>query len=227
MPGNTSVRTCVCVFTKAPVPNQVKTRLLPVLSPQQACSLHVSLAQHCLQSIQAPGWQTQIWSTDTSNPFFHQYALLSLHQQRGSNLGERMANAVRDNVDSYDFVLIIGTDCPQIETHLIHAATERLREDKDIVLVPAEDGGYVLIGFATRRSSKALDVFSDIDWGSDQVMHQTRARIVSNGLRSAELDDCRDIDRPEDLQWLATAYPEIYASTGVSDALPQSDHEPG
>jgi len=224
---NSVSRACVCVFTKAPIPNQVKTRLLPVITADQACALHTSLTRHCLESIQDPGWHTQIWSTDPADPFFNLYKASCLFQQEGGGLGERMTNAVLDNRDAYDFVVIVGTDCPQIETGMITAALDQLRNGKDVVLGPAEDGGYVLIGFATKASSKALDVFTDINWGTDQVLAQTRARIVSIGLETAELNHCRDIDRPEDLQWLSNAYPEIYASIGVSEALPQSDHEPG
>lgn len=228
--GKSAGQACVCVFAKAPQPGVVKTRLLAVLSPKQACTVHEGLVSSCLAAIDSPDWQTQLWSTDPENNFIRQCRQaqrLSHHLQWGSNLGERMANAVHENLQRHEQVIIVGTDCPQIDHEMINTAINHLRSGKDIVLAPADDGGYVLIGFSTQVGAGVLEVFNNIDWGTEFVLEQTRARIRSSGLDSFELVTCRDIDRPPDLYWLADAYPELFHSIGVSVALPQSDHEPG
>ncbi|MCK4743233.1 MAG: TIGR04282 family arsenosugar biosynthesis glycosyltransferase [Sulfuriflexus sp.] len=201
--------TCVCVFAKAPVSGQVKTRLLPVLSEQQACLVHERLIQHCLSRIQHPDWQTQLWSTDISHPYIQACAenhSVSLHTQQGIDLGERMASAVQQSLEHFKHVIIIGTDCPSIDAGFIQEAVKKLKAGVDVVLGPAEDGGYVLIGF----SLSAENVFTGIEWGTDQVLESTRLRLRDAKLNWHELETQRDIDRPEDLQYLEQAYPLLF-----------------
>jgi len=222
--------TCVCVFAKAPVSGQVKTRLLPSLSEQQACLVHEHLIQHCLSQIQSSDWQSQLWSTDVSHPYIQacteEYSI-SPHTQQGFDLGERMAFTVNESLESADYVIIIGTDCPSIDVGFIQEAVNKLKAGFDVVLGPAEDGGYVLIGFSVAAGS----VFNNIEWGTNQVLELTRMRLREAKLSWHELAIQRDIDRPEDLAYLQRAYPMsfqlLFDSIGVSLSLPQSDQEPG
>ena len=218
--------TCVCVFAKAPISGQVKTRLLPALSKQQACRAHESLLQHCISQIQHPDWQSQLWSTDISHPYIQtcaqQHAMI-LHEQQGMNLGEKMAFAVQQSLENFQYVIIIGTDCPSLDASLIAEAVQYLRNGTRVVLGPATDGGYVLIGFSVEANS----IFTNIDWGSDQVLNATRTRLREADLTWHELTEHRDIDRPDDLPYLQQTYPTLFHSIGVSLSLPQSDHEPG
>jgi len=218
--------TCLCVFAKAPVCGLVKTRLLPVLTEQQACDTHIHLIQHCLSQIQAPDWQSQLWATDTTHPYIverAQHSVMTLHKQQGEDLGERMAFAARTSLDDYKYVVIIGTDCPNINADLISKAVTKLKSGSDVVLGPAVDGGYVLVGLSLMVES----IFRDIEWGTDRVLEMTRNRLYEAGLNYHELDVQRDIDRPEDLDYLQQAHATLFHSIGVSLSLPQSDQEPG
>jgi len=218
--------TCLCLFAKAPISGKVKTRLLPALSEQQACRAHKVLLQHCIAKIQHTDWQSQLWSTDISDPYMQenaqQYAL-SLHEQHGLDLGERMANAAQQSLENFDYVVIVGTDCPSLDITIINDVVKKLQAGVDVVLGPATDGGYVLIGLSVMDSR----IFTDINWGSGQVLELTRTRLQEAGLTWYELAEQRDIDRPDDLYYLQQAYPDLFHSIGVSLSLPQSDHEPG
>ena len=131
---------------------------------------------------------------------------MSLHTQLGDDLGERMSFAVRQNLKKFSYVILVGTDCPDLESSLIAEAIASLKEGSDAVLVPAEDGGYVLIGLSVYIES----VFTDMQWGSDKVLAVTRDRLLEAGIRWRELAEQRDIDRPEDLDFLKQYYPALF-----------------
>lgn len=200
---------CVCVFAKAPVPGKVKTRLLPALTTQQACTVHENLLKHCVSRIQNNAWQSQLWSTDIEHSYINQCAAqysMSLHTQLGDDLGERMSFAVRQNLKKFSYVILVGTDCPDLESSLIAEAIASLKEGSEAVLVPAEDGGYVLMGLSVHIEN----IFTDMQWGSDKVLAVTRDRLVEAGIRWQELSEKRDIDRPEDLDFLKQNYPALF-----------------
>lgn len=218
--------TCLCVFAKAPISGQVKTRLLPALSESQACQLHKNLLQHCISQTQHVDWQSQLWSPDISHPSIRASAqeyLMSLHQQQGIDLGARMAFSVQQSLQNFNYVIIIGSDCPSIDATLIADALQQLKAGSDVVIGPAVDGGYVLIGFSVCVES----VFTDIEWGTERVLEATRVRLDAAGLSWHELVSQRDIDRPDDLVYLQQSYPDLFHSIGVSLSFPQSDQEPG
>ena len=101
-------------------------------------------------------------------------------------------------------LLLIGSDCPALQpAHLIAAASALLAEEgagNDAVLIPADDGGYVLIGLRSPQPR----LFAGVDWGSARVMAQTRQRLAELRLRWAELPALWDVDRPADLTRLTT-----------------------
>jgi len=218
--------TCLCVFTKSPVCGQVKTRLLPVLTEKQAYDTHIHLMQHCLSQTQGHDWQRQLWATDTSHPYIKEIAYrseMTLYEQQGENLGERMAFAARESLGGFKYVVIIGTDCPSLDADLINEAVTKLKSGLDVVLGPAVDGGYVLVGL----SLMVEKIFTNIEWGTNRVLETTRSRLEEAGMNYYELEVQRDIDRPSDLDYLQQAYATLFHSIGVSLSLPQSDHEPG
>ena len=191
----------IAVFSKAPRAGETKTRLIPALGAAGAARLQRRL---CLQSLdlacRAAHGKVTLWAApDHRQRFFRAVQAqrgIALRSQTGSDLGERMSNAFVAHAGP---LLLIGTDCPALtEVHLEAAATA-LHEGHDAVFIPAEDGGYVLVGL--RRPLPRL--FEGIDWGSDQVMAQTRERLIAQGLRWAEPVTLWDVDRPEDLPRLA------------------------
>lgn len=218
--------TCVCVFAKAPISGQVKTRLVPALSEQQACHVYKNLLTHCLEQIQSVDWQSQLWSTDISHPYIRRCAdqnSMPLYFQTGDDLGEKMFLAARQSLTNFRYVIIIGTDCPSIDVSVINEVVKKLKSGCDVVLGPAADGGYVLIGLSIAAES----LFNDIEWGTNRVLDLTRTRLRDEGLNWHELSMQRDIDRPADLQYLQQDFPALLHSIGVSLSFPQSDQEPG
>jgi len=189
-------------FAKRPQVGHVKTRLIPAIGAQGACDLHQKLLRHCwqtLNSVQLAAMELWLDSAEFS-PFFDTLkpAVASIEIQQGANLGERMSNAVEQVLQRSDAVVIIGSDCPVLDGEYVDAALQSLYDGADVVLGPASDGGYVLIGM----SRHLPQVFDDIDWGSDQVLKQTRTCLKACGSQWHELAQLWDVDRPEDLDRL-------------------------
>ncbi len=117
--------------------------------------------------------------------------------QRGHDLGARMANLIVDLLGAgHPAVLVTGSDLPTVPgAHLAEAARVLSGDDADLVLGPAEDGGYYLVGL--RRATPAL--FTDVEWGTAAVLEVTRARARALGLRVHLLPPWHDVDTVEDL----------------------------
>ncbi|MCI5149546.1 MAG: glycosyltransferase, partial [Candidatus Electrothrix sp. MAN1_4] len=131
-----------------------------------------------------------------------------LQIQQGNDLGERMADAfVRAWQQGAERVLLIGSDCPGINPSIIESGFQYL-EAHELVLGPAADGGYYLIGLQSNAQSVQQHrvLFQNIDWGTDQVLQQTLNQARKAGLSFALLPELHDIDRPEDLVHLNFNY---------------------
>lgn len=190
------------MFAKAPVPGKVKTRLSPPLSGEAAAALHRELVARTLHTATiCPGIdRVELWcAPDASHPFFQQCAsnfAITLQQQEGWDLGMRMHHALAVSLDAgCTLALLIGTDCPVLTPAYLCSAVDALNRGADVVLAPAEDGGYALIGL--RRPQP--QIFKDIPWGSEAVLQATRERIRGAGLAGHELPVVWDLDRPQDL----------------------------
>ena len=114
-----------------------------------------------------------------------------------------MSAALQTMLGRYKKIIIIGTDAPALDIDTIDAVVDQL-EHSDIVLVPAEDGGYVLLG----TSKHHQDLLVDVPWGTQSVLASTVGNIERLGLSYSLLGECWDVDRPEDLEryrnWLVT-----------------------
>jgi len=188
------------IFCKAPIPNQVKTRLIPALSPELACQLHQQLSLNAIRlTTDSPLCPVQLWcSPSIDHDFFYMAANtypVTLWQQHGNNLGKRMHAAFCSALKTYSHALLIGCDCPSLTQGDLAEALNTLKLGSDIVLGPAEDGGYVLVGLNQTQAQ----VFADIDWGTSNVLKQTRMKIQSLGLNLHELATQWDVDTAEDL----------------------------
>lgn len=192
-------KTVILVFAKAPIPGQVKTRLIPALGEAGAAHLHAKLLQHTLDTLcSLDSVDVQLYGLSPAGDDYlptraERYGI-PLKAQQGHNLGERMASAFTDNLDEYDKIILVGCDCPTLSVAHYQQAMAQL-DDNDAVIIPAHDGGYVLLGL--QRQSPAL--FEDIDWSTSRVLEQTRERLKTAGFRWWELTPEPDIDRPEDL----------------------------
>jgi uncharacterized protein len=127
---------------------------------------------------------------------------IALKPQPEGDLGARMCAAT---AACNGPALVIGTDCPALTEVHIRGAANALRDDADVILIPAEDGGYVLIG--TRKAHPAL--FADIHWGTKTVLAETRARIIGLRLVLAERPPLWDVDTENDIARLEREFPEL------------------
>ena len=207
--GEHAARVAIAVFAKAPVAGGVKTRLAAVLGTEGAARLHERLVERALATaIAARLGPVELWcAPDASHPFFAQCAArfgVELRLQEGADLGERMHHAFDVALERHRALLLVGSDCPALEPRDLAAAAHAL-DTHDAVLIPAEDGGYVLVGLA--RSDASL--FEGVAWGTAAVMEETRARLVAAGLRWATLPALWDVDRVEDYARLQRSLPGL------------------
>jgi uncharacterized protein len=190
----------IVIFAKAPVAGQVKTRLCPPLTPDEAASLHGSLVLDMLERCQSLKGSDRILAGTPSShhPFFRAMEArfkIPVWDQVGDDLGARMAAVFKKALGSpYRSVVVIGTDIPGINGPLLTRAVKSLQEH-DVVLGPTVDGGYYLIGMR----SAVPDLFENIPWSTDQVYALTEKKIKALGLSLEILPKLRDLDTVEDL----------------------------
>ncbi|MDB5595459.1 MAG: hypothetical protein JWM36_2420 [Hyphomicrobiales bacterium] len=198
----------IAVFARAPVAGAAKTRLIPRLGARGAADLHARLVTHMLEHACAAGLgAVTLWcSPDAEHPFFadcHAHFRVTCVPQSDGDLGARMHAAF---VGAAGPLLLVGTDCPVLTPDLLREANDALRSGRDAVFCPAEDGGYGLVGLRAPCPS----LFSDMPWGTEFVMAETRVRLRDAGLSWHETKPVWDIDRPEDIDRLA-AFPALLA----------------
>lgn len=194
----------ILVFARAPSPGRAKTRLAPRLGDWGAARLQARLTLNALRTAQAAACGVvELHGTPRASHAFFRYCRgkfgVPLKAQRGCDLGERMYRALARALRLHRVALLIGTDCPALGSRDLRRAARLLRGACSVVLAPAEDGGYVLIG--ARRLSPAL--FGGVAWGGGRVLQQTARGLRAAGLRWRALRTLWDVDRPEDLDRLA------------------------
>lgn len=193
------------VMSKAPDPGQVKTRLIPLLGAGAAAGVYAGLVRDCLQMSTLAGLcPVELWcSPATQHPFFRQCRAdfpVSLHCQPQGGLGRRMSCALQSALQRARHAILIGADCPTLTAADLGEALELLARGRDVVLGPAADGGYYLIGMNAHHGC----VFEDMPWGSAAVLQLTEERLRQQGLQWQRLAEHRDLDTPEDyLAWRA------------------------
>jgi hypothetical protein len=196
----------VAILAKAPLAGFAKTRLIPRLGAEGAAVLQRWLLQRTVKTALSAGiGPVTLWcAPDTSHPDFtlcHTFGPLTLHRQPDGDLGERMLAAIA-GASTPAGTLVIGTDCPALTPALLRQAASALAAH-DAAVVPAEDGGYVLIGVRQAASQ----IFAAVDWSTGRVMAQTRARLLEMGWRWEEFPPLWDVDRGEDLERLNASFP--------------------
>lgn len=200
----------ILVFAKAPVAGQVKTRLQPQLTPMQSAVIHRALVTHCLGTVTRCNAATvELWC-GSKHQWWDQLATeypIDIYFQRGADLGERMSIAADEALLRANCIIIVGTDCPFITVEYLQDAVAALKNGSDVVLGPAEDGGYVLIGL----NKKLPVLFDNICWGSDQVFKQTLDRLQCNNIAWTQLHMLTDIDRPQDVDRVKQLLPRLAA----------------
>ncbi len=183
----------VLVFQKNAILGKVKTRLASGMGEPRALEIYRHLIQSTysvLEDVAAPVWTYfSDFIPETVNP-----PIAKSFVQEGQDLGERMAHAFAKCFESgMEKVVLIGTDCPTLHSQHLNEAFEALTHS-DLVLGPATDGGYYLIGMKCREDY----LFEGIEWSTAEVLAQTLAVAKAHGLHFTLLDELSDIDTQED-----------------------------
>ena len=191
------------VFVKYPTPGAVKQRLAQHLGSDRAAEIYKKIAETIVQKVAPASSEDYIleiyFSPQEDEKLVRQWLAENecFSSQQGSDLGARMSNAfLHAFAAGYTKALLIGSDCPDISRDIITQSFDMLKS-KHIVLGPAYDGGYYLIGVR----EPIPELFSNIEWGTEQVLSQTKDKINAAGLSLGLLPMLRDIDRVEDLQY--------------------------
>ena len=186
-----SVKSTLVVFARPLKEGTVKLRLAKQIGDQKALSIYSKLMDLTMSAAKTSGVDTIVYFSDVPK-YEHGYVN---NIQRGANLGNRMANALSNEINhSRGKVCLIGSDCPDISAEIINQAMEEL-DDVDVVIGPAKDGGYYLIGMKAPYPS----LFEGIYWGENTVLEETLFICNELGLTSKLLPTLKDIDRVEDI----------------------------
>jgi len=205
MPTDTSVT--IAILAKAPIPGAVKTRLIPTIGAHAAAVLQERLTEHAIATaLAADVGPVTLWcSPDATHSTFLKLVMqqrIILKRQPEGNLGARMLAATAAGSGP---VLVIGTDCPALTELHLRGAANALREGNEIVIIPAEDGGYVLIGTRTPQPA----IFADIAWGTNTVLADTRTRVIEQRLTLIEQPPLWDVDTEAEYARLEREFPEL------------------
>ncbi len=195
--------TRIIIFAKAPLANFAKTRLAPLLGPEGAAQLALDLLKLTVsEAIGAglgpveicvtPGPQDPVWESWSNN-----WPEVVWSNQGDGDLGARMAHAAQKGLARPGPVLLIGTDCPALDRTRLTEAAGALKTH-DMVMIPASDGGYVLLGL----NSFAPELFTDMAWSTETVAAETLSRAAKRSWNVCVLETLADIDEPADLHHL-------------------------
>ena len=209
--GSAPSQSAVVIFAKAPVPGEVKTRLCPPLTGDEAATLHGSFVIDMLERTKLAAAKLKLpidrylaCAPSSTLVFFkimEERQSVKLLDQVGDDLGARMHGAFETLFGKgYKQVLIVGSDIPTLPLDYYKKALALL-DTNDLVLGPAEDGGYYLIGLKQPRP----ELFTGIAWSTDLVLATTQEKAAGLGLKTALLPPWRDVDTIADLTALIEA----------------------
>ncbi len=201
--------TKILVFTKPPIAGKCKSRLVPVLGEEGAAQLQAWLIKKIIADLAEFNLcPFEIWQSEPtscfSDLFVEKDVSVAVHTQQGNTLGERMSNAMQQTLEDVSSVIIIGSDCILYSETYIKIAIICLNTES-LVIGPAADGGYVLIGANQHYPA----IFENISWGSSRVFQQTLLKVQHKGIAYNVLEELWDIDTPSDLDKLQKFAPGI------------------
>ncbi len=198
----------IIIFAKAPIEGKVKTRLIGALGAQKAAQLARIMLLHTLKkAIQTQANQIELRAEpEFAHKEWHGIALedgIITKPQGDGDLGQKMARAAKSALDEGEFPILIGTDCPSLNSQIMNEIIGDLVQN-DCVMIPAFDGGYVLLALRKFDAS----IFENIEWGTSEVAEKTIGKIHALGFSLMVKEPLADIDNEDDLQilpqeWLA------------------------
>jgi rSAM/selenodomain-associated transferase 1 len=194
-----SLSRLLLLFTKPSRAGKVKTRLIGDLTPADAARLHAAFLGDLLARLRGGEFELRIaWALDPEDEI--PAGPVPGVRQEGKDLGERLFRALSATTGA-GVVAAVGSDHPTISLEVVHHAFAAIEAGTDVVLGPAEDGGYYLI--ALRRGAVSPRLFADIAWSTEQVLPATLERCRELGLTVELLPTASDLDTPDDLRRLA------------------------
>jgi uncharacterized protein len=207
MPPPSNDQLSIAILAKAPIPGFAKSRLIPAIGAHAAAILQERLTERAVATALAANvGPVTLWcSPDATHTTFLKLVArlrITLRPQPEGDLGSRMLAATAASAGP---VLVLGTDCPALTEVHLRSAANAFRDGTDVILIPADDGGYVLVG--TRSAQPAL--FAGIAWGTQAVLAETRARVIAHRLVLTERPPLWDVDTESDLARLEREYPEL------------------
>jgi rSAM/selenodomain-associated transferase 1 len=203
---------CVVVYCREPVVGQVKTRLAETVGAGIAARVYAAMLAHTVRVAVSAGFPVTLSLSSAPERAWADGFGLPWEQQIEGGLGDRMADSFRLRfAEGYRRVVLIGSDCPLINPDHLAAAFDRLR-NRAVVIGPAADGGYWLVG----QQAPGVDLFTGIPWSKPSTMERTRERLREQSVEWEELELLRDVDTGDDLQ-LAMASPGL--EEGLASSL--------
>lgn len=191
-----TLKKALIIFIRNPESGKVKTRLSATIGNDQAFSIYKKLVEHTItvsKSVDADKFVFYSSHIDDNDEWDNKYFAKRL--QTGSDLGERMSNAFKTLfADGYNYISIIGSDCPGITRQIIEEAFNALPQS-DVAIGPAKDGGYYLLALNKARA----ELFNNISWSTDRVLSQTLAVCDHLNLSAHLLCELFDVDVQEDI----------------------------
>lgn len=190
------MKRALVIFAKTPLPGRVKTRLSPQLSLHQSAELYRCMLLDTIERTAALQVDT-VLCHEGGEEYFRQAAPDAiLMKQSSGGLGTRLEQCF-DALEElgYGARVVIGSDAPDLPLSYIADAFRQLEKGRDVVLGPAADGGYYLVGVRDHYGS----LFQDIPWSSDKVLETTLNRAQAAGFSAAILPSWYDVDDYEDL----------------------------
>jgi uncharacterized protein len=187
------------LFARYPTAGAAKTRLIPALGPQGAATVHRLLTERTLTVLRASGHWFELHYTGADAAAFQDWLGngFALVQQAEGDLTDRLMAALNPAP-----VIFLGADTPDLSVHHVAQAVTAL-DTHPVVLGPADDGGYYLIGM----KQPMPELLTNMPWSTDQVLPETLRRVAALGIEPALLETLHDCDRPEDVArwpWLKT-----------------------
>jgi uncharacterized protein len=188
------------LFAKAPLPGRVKTRLTPLLTPEQAAEFHWACVCDTWDKVQQVSATSRYFYSDNAQTAREGPALPAQHAlQRGDDLGDRMYNCFQDlRSRGHSRALIVGSDSPTLPLDYIEQGLAAL-DNADAVVGPSEDGGYYAIGCREAYP----DMFAGVPWSSGDTLQRTESSLLALGLKVHHLPPWYDVDTANDLRRLA------------------------
>jgi uncharacterized protein len=196
------------VFTKAPHPGRVKTRLVPPLSPEQAAAVHEASLRDVIDAARGADAELRIVYDGTPGAvewFARAFPDLELRRQAAGDLGTRLREGFAASFhEGADWAIAVGADSPTLPRSYVVEAIEAVRRS-DGAIGPTHDGGYYLIGLRCAAWPAAAALFHEVPWSTDRVFRTTCDRAAEIGVDLRVLPAWYDIDHARDLR-LALAH---------------------